>query len=210
MSTMLTDETYKCIGRGGERAYACVLHKLENNKQGRYYKISFSDEFGRILTTFTEQLTGINYIIPRCGVYDSSRIFVADAKNTFVQMGSRSVKLIHDDGDACTFKTTKSYNGSVGTSPSSAFSPKDIAIDHRGNVLVAVPDDNAIHFLDKSLTFQKHLMTEEDGLHRPTSVALDSEGYLYVGCEGGQIHVLNYQYFHNTDRLTRLKIKQSG
>lgn len=29
-------------------------------------------------------------------------------------------------------------------------------------------------------------MTEEDDLKRPTSVALDTEGYLYVGCEDGQ------------------------
>lgn len=74
------------------------------------------------------------------------------------------------------------------------------------NILVAVPNDNAIHLLDKTLTFQKLLMTEEDGLYRQTSVALDAGGYMYVGCEDGQIHVLNYEYFLNTDRLTRLKI----
>lgn len=51
-------------------------------------------------------------------------------------------------------------------------------------------------------------MTEKDGIHRPTSVALDSEGYLYVGCENGQIHVVSYQYLLNTKRLTRLKFKQ--
>lgn len=89
-------------------------------------------------------------------------------------------------------KVTKVYNGCVGTSPSSTFSPMD--------------NDNAIHLLDKNLTFQKLLMTEEDDLKRPTSVALDSERYLYVGCEDGQIHVVNYQYFLNTNRLTRLKI----
>lgn len=96
----------------------------------------------------------------------------------------------------------------MGTSPSSGFNPTDIAIDHCGNILVSVPNDNAIHFLDKSLTFQKLLMTEEDGLHRPTSVALDAEGYLYVGCEDGQIHVVNYQYLLNTNRLKRLKFQK--
>lgn len=120
------------------------------------------------------------------------------------------MKLVHGNGDACTLTTTKTYNGSVGTSPSSAFNPKDIVLDKHGNILVAVFNDNAIHFLDKTLTFQKLLMTEEDGLYRPTSVALDAEGFLYVGCEDGQIHVLNYQYFLNTDRLTRMKIEQSG
>lgn len=102
-------------------------------------------------------------------------------------------------------KVTKIYDGCVGTSPSSAFSPKDIALDHLGNLLVVVSNDNAIHLLDKNLTFQKLLMTEEDDLKRPTSVALDTEGDLYVGCEDGHVHVVNYQYFLNTNRLTRLK-----
>lgn len=96
----------------------------------------------------------------------------------------------------------------MGTSPSSAFFPKDIALDNQGNILVAVSNDNAIHLLDKSLTFQRLLMTEEDGLYRPTSVALDSEGFLYVGCENGQIHVVSYQYLLKTNRLTRLKFQK--
>lgn len=128
---------------------------------------------------------------------------VTDEKNTFVKIGSGSVELVHTKGD--TFTTIKTYEGSVGTSPSYAFNPKDIALDELGNVLVAVSNDNAIHLLDKSLIFQKLLMTEEDGLHRPTSVALDIEGYLYVGFEDGQIHIVNYQYLLNTNRLTRLK-----
>lgn len=41
-----------------------------------------------------------------------------------------------------------------------------------------------------------------------TSVALDREGYLYVGCENGQIHVVNYKYLLNTNRLTRLKFQK--
>lgn len=107
-------------------------------------------------------------------------------------------------------KTVKTYRGSVGTSPLSAFIPNDIAIDHNGRLLVAVSNDNAVHLLDKNLTFLKLLMTEEDGLERPTSVALDTEGYLYVGCKDGRIHVINYQYFLNTNRLTRLNIEQFG
>lgn len=84
-----------------------------------------------------------------------------------------------------------------------------IAVDMRGNILVAVFNDNAIHLLDQTLTFQKLLMTAEDGLQRPTSVALDAEGYLYVGCKDGQIHVMNYQYLLNTKRQTRLEIEHS-
>lgn len=90
----------------------------------------------------------------------------------------------------------------------SGFRPTDIAVDRYGNILVSVPNDNAIHLLDKTLTFKTILMTEEDGLHRPTAVALDAEGYLYVGCGNGQIHVVNYQYLLNKNRLRRLKFQK--
>lgn len=51
--------------------------------------------------------------------------------------------------------TTKAYNESVGTSPSSAL----IALDHV-NWLVPVSNENAIHLLDRTVTFKKLLMTE--------------------------------------------------
>lgn len=200
MSTKLSDETYLCVGPGGEQAYACVVHKCEVTLCCRDYKISLLDQFGRILRTFSVQLIKNNLYYHRS--------FVTDEKNVFVVTDPRLVALVHGKGDTSTFTTTKTYKGSVGTSPSSAFISKDIAIDNRGNILVAVPDDNAIHLLDNSLTFQKLLMTEEDGLHRPTSVALDGERFLYVGCENGQIYVVNYQYLLNTNRQARLKFQK--
>lgn len=168
------------------------------NNNYRKYNIYLADDCGRILITFC---FGVSY--EHRHFY---QIRAIDEKDTFVKIGLQSMELVLGKGE--TFTTTKTYNGSVGTSPSSAFNPNDIALDKRGNILVAVPNDNAVHLLDKFLTFQKLLMTEEDGLQRPTSVALDSEGYLYVGCENGQIHVVSYQYLLNTNRLTRLKFKQ--
>lgn len=52
--------------------------------------------------------------------------------------------------------TTQAYNESVGTSPSSAL----IALDHHVNWLMAVSNKNAIHLLDRTVTFKKLLMTE--------------------------------------------------
>lgn len=130
------------------------------------------------------------------------RIFVSDQTNKFITMDERTVELV--DCTRYEVKVIKAYRGCVGTSPAYSFSPRDIAVDMRGNILVAVVNDNAIRLLDQTLTFQKLLVTEEDGLHRPTSVALDSEG-----CDNGQIHVMNYQYLLNTNRQTRLGIKHS-
>ncbi|XP_056014987.1 uncharacterized protein LOC125676724 [Ostrea edulis] len=99
-------------------------------------------------------------------------------------------------------------SGSIGTDPGSRFCTTGMTTDKQNNILLAVQNDNAIHLLDKSLTFQKLLMTAEDGLYRPTSVALDRDGYLWVGCENGELHIVNYRYLLNTDRQTRLKRKQ--
>lgn len=84
--------------------------------------------------------------------------FVTDEKNV---TGPRLVALVYDKRDTSTFTTTKTYKESVGASPSSAFISKDIAIDNRGNILVTVPNDNAIYLLHNSLTFQKLLMSSE-------------------------------------------------
>lgn len=194
MSTQLSYEEYECTGPGGERAYACVVHRSEINKS-RYFKISLSDEFGRILMTLTSTIETFNS-------WDN-RVLVTDVKNAFIKISSPSVTIVFAEGN--TYTDTKTYHGSLGTSPSSGFRPTDIAVDRCGNILVSVPNDNAIHLLDKTLTFKKLLMTEEDCLHRPTAVALDAEGYLCVGCENGQIHVVNYQCLLNTNRLRRLK-----
>lgn len=186
------------MGSTGEQAYACIVHDMNVDKTG-FEKMSLLDEFGRILMSLC--LPEILY--PTCICRMS---FCSDERNKFFKTYEKTLQLdyINDDN----IKTAKSYNGSLGTSPvSCAFIPHDIAIDIRGSLLVAVRNDNAIHLLDNTLAFQRLLMTEEDGLHGPTSVALDAEGFLYVGCEDGQIHVVNYQYLLNTNRQTRLKFQ---
>ena len=100
-------------------------------------------------------------------------------------------------------KMIATYSVAIGISPESQFSPLDVAIDDKDNVLLVVRDDNAIHLLDKSLKFKRLILTEEDGLHSPRSVTLDSSGYLWVGCEDGKIHAFNYQYLLETERSAR-------
>lgn len=97
----------------------------------------------------------------------------------------------------------QAYAGSVGVNPTSQFAALDLIIDSKGNILLAEPNDNAIHLLDKSLMFQRLLLTGEDGLTGPRSVTLDPSGYLWVGCSDGQIRVFNYQYLMCTDRKSR-------
>lgn len=143
-------EHYQGVGPAGEQAYACIVHDMNKDKSG-FEKISLLDEFGRVL---------MSLCLPE--ILCSSRIcrlnFCSGERNKFFRTFEKTVYLDHINNDS--IKTVKTYNGSLGTSPLSAFIPKDIAIDHRGSLLVAVPNDNAIHLLDKTLTFQKLLMTE--------------------------------------------------
>lgn len=98
------------------------------------------------------------------------------------------------------------YRVYLGTYPAYSSYSSDITVDHRSHILSAIPNDNAIYLRGTSLTFQKLSMTEEDGLQRPTIVAVDAEGYLYVGCENGRIHVVII--ILNTNRLKRLNIEK--
>jgi hypothetical protein len=125
-------------------------------------------------------------------------------KNIYIRAQKNSVELI--DLQQC--QTIKSYQGYIRLNPGSRFCIMGMTTDSQNNILLAIHNDDAILLLNKSLTFQKLLMTVEDDLHGPLSVALDSEGYLWVGCEDGQIHRVNYEYLLNTDRQTRLKLKQ--
>lgn len=159
ISTKKPNERFSCVGCAGKQAYACVVHEIEENNYWTT-KLSLLDQFGRILMSFYLQCILSKYInmfkIKR-------RIFVSDETNKFITMDEKTVELV--DCTRYMVEVVTAYRGCVGTSPAYSFSPRDIAVDKRGNILVAVVNDNAIHLLDQTLTFQKLLMTEEDGLY---------------------------------------------
>jgi WD40 repeat protein len=182
---------------GGNEAYACTLQDCNEKKFfNKVYNVNLFNESGVVLKKF-------DFYVSMNFTWDSIK---TTDKNICVRANyiHNCVRLI----DLQQHERIQVYSGSIGINPGSRFRVTDMTIDGQNNILLAVHNDNAIHLLDESLTFQKLLMTAEDGLHRPSSVALDSEGYLWVGCEDGQIHIENYHYLLNTDRQTRLKIKQ--
>lgn len=127
-----------------------------------------------------------------------SRITATCEQNIYVISKRNVVEAVNSES-----KRIATYAGSIGVDPASRFGPLDMTVDSKGNVLLAKPNDNAIHLLDKSLKFQRLLLTGEDGLTGPRSVTLDPSGYLWVGCSDGQIRVFNYQYLMCTDRKSR-------
>lgn len=89
-----------------------------------------------------------------------------------------------------------------------------ICTDPDGNYLVTNSLDNTVHLLDTNGDFLKILMSTEDGLSGIKRIALDTFGWLWVGCKDGAIHYANYQYFKSTTRqdryLEKKKMKENA
>ncbi|KAJ8299863.1 hypothetical protein KUTeg_022610 [Tegillarca granosa] len=88
------------------------------------------------------------------------------------------------------------YKGPEEYEMSEEFIPYDIAHDHRGNILVADCHNQAIHLVNKRGRFLQYILLEQDRLYHPSSVTVDSEGKLWVGCNCGQVFVMKYQILY--------------
>ncbi|XP_061164983.1 uncharacterized protein LOC133173934 [Saccostrea echinata] len=72
------------------------------------------------------------------------------------------------------------------------FDPRGITYDSFGHVIVTDYSSNSIHLLDHSGRFLRLLLSEKDGIFAPTSVAVDENGYLWIG--GGNATIKVYSY----------------
>ena len=194
------EETFCALNAGGHNAYVCLMLKCTRYSlaYGSFHydhHICLLDEYGVTLKKYSYLLNG-----------DSSfknaiwKLLPAQDRNKYIVL--RVLESL-DKIDTESNKKASTYFGAIGIRPISQFSPSDMTIDDKDNVLLVVRDDNAIHLLDKSLKFQRLILSEEDGLHSPWSVTLDSSGYLWVGCQDGKIHAFNYQYLLETERSAR-------
>lgn len=101
-----------------------------------------------------------------------------------------------------TFDSLFSYSGRKGDY-SRTLSPADVCADPDGNFLVIDSKDDTVHLLNPKGKFLRLIMTDEDGLSDIECIAIDTIGWLWIGCREGWIHFANYQYFKNTTRRDR-------
>ena len=195
--TKAQKEMFCALNNGGNQAYACVLL--------RCYKDDKMKDFNTFICLLNEYgVTLKKYLYPRYHSYHNAKWRLLPAqfadKDMYLVLCEQNFvdQIVRESNEILA-----TYLGAIGTSPWSQFSPTDIAIDDKDNILLVVRDDNAIHLLDKSLKFQRLILSEEDGLHSPRSVTLDNSGYLWVGCQDGKIHAFNYQYLLETERSAR-------
>ncbi|XP_022333766.2 uncharacterized protein LOC111130815 [Crassostrea virginica] len=196
-------ETFCALNSGGHHVYAIVMLRHATFKDSNPFPDMFHfdhyicllNEYGVILKKYSCLLGGESFI-----KLDNWRLLSTLDLNSFIILReNKNVKKI----DAKSNNIIATYTGAIGIRPGSQFSPSDMTIDDKDNVLLVVRDDNAIHLLDKSLKFQRLILTEEDGLKSPWCVTLDSSGYLWVGCQDGKVHAFNYQYLLKTERSAR-------
>ena len=196
-------ETFCAVSSGGNQSYACVILRLMNhflNGDRTEYFICLLNEYGVILRKFVfSHGNGKNFIEAEWKLLPAQGF-----KNFIVLRLLQYVQYVDESTNPYSSRyNVVVYCGSIGVNPGSQFSPSAMIIDNKENILVVVNDDRAIHVLDRSLKFQRLILSEEDGLQSPWSVTLDSSGYLWVGCKDGKIHAFNYQYLLETERSAR-------
>ncbi|KAK3597676.1 hypothetical protein CHS0354_040050 [Potamilus streckersoni] len=72
------------------------------------------------------------------------------------------------------------------------FVPNSLACDKYCQILIADSPNKTVHLLDKDGRFIKMLLNERDGIGEPWSLAVDSDGFLWVGDNNGTVRVYKY------------------
>ena len=75
---------------------------------------------------------------------------------------------------------------------SKPFAPVDVCTDEMGLVLITDHDNKRVHILDQEGQFIQYVLTSQQGLDCPTTIAVDREGYVWVGEVGGHVKVARY------------------
>ena len=63
----------------------------------------------------------------------------------------------------------------------SKFSSSDVCTDQMGHVLITDRNNHRIHILDQEGRFIQYILTSQQGLQRPVTIDVDTEGYVWVG-----------------------------
>ena len=71
------------------------------------------------------------------------------------------------------------------------FLPCGLCTDNAGHVIITDFHNHTVHILDKDGQFRRFLLTEEQGLGKPCSIDVDSEGNAWVG-DGNGVKVVKY------------------
>lgn len=88
------------------------------------------------------------------------------------------------------------------------FDPSSVCVDSCGHILVADLSNDCVHLLSSNARFLRYLLTETDGVQRPSAIAVDWSDQVWVGCDrekNGKEHekekVLVFKYLVEVDNF---------
>lgn len=135
-------------------------------------------------------------------IFDSSKVREGRLKlhkSSFVIMDTHIISVTK----GLTFDSLFTYRGKVGNKPASTFSPADVCTDPDDNYLVIDSYDNTVHLLDQKGKFLRIIMSAEDVLRGIRCIEIDMYEWIWMECNDGDVHFVNYQHFKSTTRKER-------
>ena len=162
----------------------CAMEKLGESTRGPESKgaILRVNNFGRVEKFDKDKSQNLFKRPIRVTVNANKDIIVSEWAK-----GNDHVVALTSDG-----KMKWRYHGPVTVQLERPFVPNALATDKYCQILIADSHNRAVHLVDKDGHFIKLLLTERNGLGEPWSVAVDSEGYLWVGDTEGTVRVYKY------------------
>lgn len=162
----------------------CAMEKLGESVKGPESKgaILRVNNFGRMEKFDKERQTTLFKRPIRVAVNANKDVIVSEWAK-----GNDHVVALTADG-----KMKWKYCGPSTVELAEQFVPNALACDKYCQILIADSHNRAIHLVDKDGHFIKLLLTAKDGLGEPWSVAVDSEGFLWVGDTEGVVKVYKY------------------
>ena len=109
-------------------------------------------------------------------------IYVCDHKTGSVYSTGKLVT-VGADG-----KLRYEYTGQGGKE----FAPVDVCTDQMGHILITDFYNHRVHILDQGGRFIQYVLTSQQGLHKPTTIDVDREGYVWVGEYNNCVKVARY------------------
>nr|XP_022312160.1 uncharacterized protein LOC111117357 [Crassostrea virginica] len=124
-----------------------------------------------------------NPIFPEC----LSRLFISENNNGDISVSDTEANtvIVMDKTGRVQF----GYDGRPARKKE-AFGPRGIITDAVSQIIVADYNNNCLHILDQDGQFLR--CVDDCGLEKPYGLSVDNEGRLWVGCETGNIKVIQY------------------
>ena len=196
MNSINTDFVYQdnCLSPQGDillsfQVNKCIMAISPDKKVRTLFKLQW-EPYG-LCCLHTGDIAVTFYWEGRLVIYSmSGKVIKEIAKKLFTypyrvaQSKVNSDLYISDCGAAKVVALDKDYRVRyeyTGQHDRGSFTPVGLCTDNTGCILITDSDNHRVHILDRDGRFLQFLLTEEQGLWKPLSVDVDSEGNAWVG-----------------------------